>query len=50
MLNLYLCFQDRDGHGPQFLSHMTRINKESGTRITVSVLFLIFLIFILGFN
>lgn len=27
--------KDRDGHGPEFLSHMTRINKETGTKITV---------------
>ncbi|XP_035224881.1 sprT-like domain-containing protein Spartan [Stegodyphus dumicola] len=27
--------KDRSGHGPEFLSHMHRINKETGARITV---------------
>ncbi|KFM57343.1 Zinc finger RAD18 domain-containing protein, partial [Stegodyphus mimosarum] len=27
--------KDRTGHGPEFLSHMHRINKETGARITV---------------
>lgn len=27
--------RDRDGHGPEFQSHMYRINRESGTNITV---------------
>ncbi|RZC36129.1 SprT-like domain containing protein [Asbolus verrucosus] len=27
--------KDRDGHGPEFHKHMYRINKESGTNITV---------------
>lgn len=27
--------RDRDGHGPEFHKHMYRINKESGTNITV---------------
>uniref|UniRef100_A0A3Q3WQ32 DNA-dependent metalloprotease SPRTN n=1 Tax=Mola mola TaxID=94237 RepID=A0A3Q3WQ32_MOLML len=27
--------RDRDGHGPEFCKHMTRINKASGTKITV---------------
>ena len=26
---------DRDGHGPQFLAHMERINAETGTNISV---------------
>lgn len=29
--------RDRDGHGPEFCKHMNRINKASGTKITVSV-------------
>ena len=33
--------RDRDGHGPEFQSHMVRINQESGTRITVSKLLLL---------
>lgn len=28
--------RDRDGHGPEFCKHMDRINKASGTKITVS--------------
>lgn len=28
--------RDRDGHGPQFHEHMYRINRESGSHITVS--------------
>lgn len=28
--------RDRDGHGPEFCKHMNRINKASGTKITVS--------------
>ena len=31
--------RDRDGHGPEFQFHMNRINKESGTKITVFVKF-----------
>ena len=31
-----LSFQDHDGHGPNFHEHMYRINKESGTKISVS--------------
>ncbi|KAF3703053.1 SprT-like domain-containing protein [Channa argus] len=27
--------RDRDGHGPEFCKHMNRINKTSGTNITV---------------
>ncbi|KAM3861492.1 DNA-dependent metalloprotease SPRTN [Diretmus argenteus] len=27
--------RDRDGHGPEFCKHMSRINKASGTNITV---------------
>ncbi|KAI4897810.1 hypothetical protein NFI96_022963 [Prochilodus magdalenae] len=27
--------RDRDGHGPEFCKHMTRINNASGTNITV---------------
>nr|XP_046228694.1 DNA-dependent metalloprotease SPRTN [Scatophagus argus] len=27
--------RDRDGHGPEFCKHMSRINKASGTKITV---------------
>ncbi|GFY54702.1 sprT-like domain-containing protein Spartan [Trichonephila inaurata madagascariensis] len=27
--------KDHDAHGPQFLSHMHRINKEAGTKISV---------------
>ncbi|XP_014851729.1 PREDICTED: sprT-like domain-containing protein Spartan [Poecilia mexicana] len=27
--------RDRDGHGPEFCKHMNRINKASGTKITV---------------
>lgn len=27
--------RDRDGHGPEFCKHMNRINKASGTNITV---------------
>lgn len=27
--------KDRDGHGPEFLSHMDRLNKATGTKITV---------------
>lgn len=27
--------RDRDGHGPEFCKHMYRINKESGTKITI---------------
>ncbi|KAJ8270701.1 hypothetical protein GJAV_G00118250 [Gymnothorax javanicus] len=27
--------RDRDGHGPEFCKHMDRINKASGTKITV---------------
>ncbi|PAA54644.1 hypothetical protein BOX15_Mlig032306g2, partial [Macrostomum lignano] len=27
--------RDRDGHGPQFLAHMRRINSAAGTNITV---------------
>ncbi|GIY32505.1 DNA-dependent metalloprotease dvc-1 [Caerostris extrusa] len=27
--------KDRDAHGPEFLSHMHRINKEAGTKISV---------------
>lgn len=27
--------KDREGHGPEFISHMNRINKETGTRISV---------------
>ncbi|KAL1516857.1 hypothetical protein ABEB36_000698 [Hypothenemus hampei] len=27
--------RDRDGHGPEFCSHMYRINKEAGTNITI---------------
>ncbi|XP_022071198.2 DNA-dependent metalloprotease SPRTN [Acanthochromis polyacanthus] len=27
--------RDRDGHGPEFCKHMHRINKASGTKITV---------------
>jgi uncharacterized protein (UPF0218 family) len=33
--------RDRDGHGPEFRSHMYRINKEAGTNITVSAFTLI---------
>ena len=29
--------QDHDGHGPKFQFHMNRINKASGTNITVSL-------------
>lgn len=29
--------RDRDGHGPEFCKHMNRINKASGTKITVSI-------------
>ena len=29
--------QDHDGHGPQFLSHMNRINGLTGANITVSL-------------
>lgn len=36
-INSDLYFQDRNGHGPEFQKHMNRINKESGTRITVSI-------------
>lgn len=28
--------RDRDGHGPEFCKHMNRINKASGTKITVN--------------
>lgn len=28
--------RDRDGHGPEFCKHMNRINKASGTKISVS--------------
>ena len=31
------CPQDHDGHGPEFLKHMQRINAESGANITVSI-------------
>lgn len=31
--------RDRDGHGPEFCKHMNRINKASGTKITVSQYF-----------
>lgn len=31
--------RDRDGHGPEFCKHMNRINKASGTKITVSPYF-----------
>ncbi|KAM6915587.1 DNA-dependent metalloprotease SPRTN [Xenentodon cancila] len=27
--------RDRDGHGPEFCKHMSRINKASGTNITI---------------
>ncbi|KAK7788485.1 hypothetical protein R5R35_010377 [Gryllus longicercus] len=27
--------KDRDGHGPEFQSHMNRINKSAGTNITI---------------
>ncbi|XP_057679131.1 DNA-dependent metalloprotease SPRTN [Corythoichthys intestinalis] len=27
--------RDRDGHGPEFCKHMNRINKDSGTNITI---------------
>lgn len=27
--------RDRDGHGPEFCNHMNRINKASGTKISV---------------
>uniref|UniRef100_A0A3Q2PL30 DNA-dependent metalloprotease SPRTN n=1 Tax=Fundulus heteroclitus TaxID=8078 RepID=A0A3Q2PL30_FUNHE len=27
--------RDRDGHGPEFCKHMNRINKASGTKITI---------------
>ena len=33
------CPQDHDGHGPEFLKHMQRINAESGANITVSIFF-----------
>lgn len=29
--------RDHDDHGPQFHSHMSRINKSSGANITVCV-------------
>lgn len=29
--------RDRDGHGPEFLSHMVRINKDVGLNISVSL-------------
>lgn len=29
--------RDRDGHGPEFCKHMNRINKASGTKITVII-------------
>uniref|UniRef100_A0A146KJH6 Protein with SprT-like domain at the N terminus n=2 Tax=Lygus hesperus TaxID=30085 RepID=A0A146KJH6_LYGHE len=39
MIHAYLFLtkndRDRDGHGPQFHSHMYRINAEAGTNITV---------------
>ena len=28
-------FQDHDGHGPEFHKHMYRLNKETGTNISV---------------
>lgn len=33
--------KDRDGHGPEFCKHMNRINKDSGTNITVGITFYI---------
>ena len=30
--------KDHDGHGPEFCKHMYRINKETGTNITVSII------------
>ena len=30
--------RDRDGHGPEFQFHMNRINRESGTKITVGLI------------
>ncbi|XP_056631135.1 DNA-dependent metalloprotease dvc-1 [Diorhabda sublineata] len=39
MIHAYLFItnnnRDRDGHGPEFLRHMKRINDEAGTNITV---------------
>ncbi|XP_014258822.1 sprT-like domain-containing protein Spartan [Cimex lectularius] len=39
MIHAYLFLtknnRDRDGHGPEFQKHMNRINKESGTHITI---------------
>lgn len=39
MIHAYLFLtngvQDRDGHGPSFVSHMERINRQAGTTITI---------------
>ena len=35
--NLYF-LQDHDGHGPNFKSHMNRINDATGAAISVSLL------------
>ena len=34
-------FQDHDGHGPEFHKHMYRINKETGTNISVGLIALL---------
>ena len=34
--------RDRDGHGPEFQFHMHRINRESGTNITVSTFIFVY--------
>jgi hypothetical protein len=31
-----LILQDHDSHGPEFHKHMLRINKSSGSNITVT--------------
>ncbi len=35
-LEILIFLQDRDGHGPEFQKHMNRLNKQTGTNITVS--------------
>lgn len=39
MIHAYLFItqnnRDREGHGPEFQSHMRRINQETGANITV---------------
>lgn len=36
--------RDRGEHGPKFHEHMHRINKEAGTKITVSLYFIILVV------